>query len=172
MEPRLKSSQKWSPFPEELCQIAAAALTERFAEEYDLEKAEFVVEGQIYNEEIIGRFGLRLKDQIKQYNFEISLEYNSEKDKALELIQKSMDVVEHLWEELLEDDLEDADLSKQWQTMPFEKRMYFFRYSTVNTQLEKEADQWLKEYEKKLVYGQDDVALDAPEDSPEKDRLH
>lgn len=152
MEPRLKSSTQWSPFPVELCEQTVSALSDRFKEEYDIENAEFVVEGRIFGAEIVGRYGLRVEGQIKQHNFEVSLEYDSEKDKALELIQKSMDVVEHLWTELLEDDLEDGELSKQWQTMPHQKRMYHYRYTTVNSQLEQEADKLLAEYEKKLVY--------------------
>ena len=175
MEPRLKSSTKWSPYPEELCEQAIAVLSERFMEEYDLEKAEFVVEGRIYKSEILGRFGLKKEGQLKQHNFEISLEYNNEKDKALELIQGSMDIVEHLWTELLEDDLEDYELSKEWQTMPYEKKMYFYKYSTINTGLEEEADRLLAEYEKKLVYQTEnhDEWADLPEKNEESEEtLH
>lgn len=152
MDPRLKSSTQWSPFPEELCEQTAQVLTERFSEEYDLKGGQFVVEGQIYGSEILGRYGLRFSDQLKQQNFELSFEYDSQKDKPLEAIQKSLDVIEHLWTELLEDDLEDSKLDKTWQSMPYEKKMYFFRYSTVNSRLEEEADKLLAEYEKKLVY--------------------
>lgn len=167
MEPRLKSSTQWSPFPEELCQQMVEVLTEKFSADYDLEDGQFVVEGFIYKEEIIGRYGLRLDGQIRQHNFEISLEFNPEKDKPLELIQNSMEVVEHLWTEFLEDDMDDTELSKKWQTMPHQKKMYFYRYSTVNTELEKEADKLLEEYEKKLVYQTADY--DLPGDSPDND---
>lgn len=171
MDPRLKSSTQWSPFPEELCQQAVSALNERFSEDYDLEDAEFVVDGHIYQEEIIGRYGLRLKGQLKQHNFEVSVEYDSEKEKALELIHQSMYVVEHLWTELLEDDLEDGDLSKKWQSMPHKKKTFFYRYSTVNTQLEEEADRLLQEYEKKLVYesSEHDPFSELPEDHQSND---
>lgn len=174
MEPRLKSSTQWSPFPEELCEQAISALSERFADEYDLEKANFVVEGRIYQQEIVGRYGLRVDGQLKQHNFEVSFEYNSEKEKAHDRIQASMDVVEHLWTELLEDDLEDSDLDKKWQTMPHQKKMYFFRYSTVNSSLEEEADRLLAEYEKKLVYqseGHVDLT-DAGEEDGDPSTLH
>ena len=163
MEPRLKTSQKWSPFPEELCEQTVSVLNERYSEEYDLENAQFVVEGRIYKEENIGRYGISVAGQIKQHNFEVSLEYNSEKDKPLELIQNSMDVVEHLFEEFLEDDMEDFELSKTWQTMPYNKKMYFYKYSTVNTSLEEAADKLLEEYEQKLVYDDTD-GIDALDD--------
>lgn len=152
MEPRLKTSTKWSPFPEELCQLAASSLHDRFDPDYDTEKAQFVVQGRIYQEEILGRFGLNIVGQLKQPNFEISLDFDPEKEKALDLIQKSMDVVDHLWTELFEDDLEDTELALLWQTMVFEGRTWYFRYSTVNTRLEVEADRLLEEYEKRLVY--------------------
>jgi hypothetical protein len=170
LEPRLKTSTKWSPFPEELCQMAVSALNERFANEYDLENSQFVVEGRIYEKEILGLYGLRIEGQLKQPNFVVSFEYDSEKEKALELIQKSMDVVEHLWTELLEDDLEDGDMPKEWQTMPFEKRMYYFRYSTQNTHLEQEADKWLENYEKKLVYGESKVTEEEDLNPSDKDK--
>ena len=160
MDARLESSTQWSPFPKELCQNAAVVLQERFSEEYDIEGAQFVVEGQIYPNEILGRYGLRFKDQLKQLNFEISLEYDNEKDNALELIQTSMDVVEHLWIELLEDDLNDDELVNDWEKMPHEKQTYYFRYSTTNSLLEEEADKLLEEYEKKLIY-----EVEKPEES-------
>lgn len=152
MEPRLKSSIQWSPFPQELCIHAAEVLSERFIKEYDLEKATFVVEGRIYPHEVVGMYGLRVNGQLKQHNFEISFEYDTQKDKVLELIHSSLDLAEYLWTELLEDDLEDSELSPIWQSLEFEKRNYFFRYTTNNTDLEQEADKLLAEYEKRLVY--------------------
>ncbi len=171
MEPRLKTSTQWSPFPEELCQLTSQSLKERFAEEYDLDKAEFVVEGRIYEKEIVGLYGVRFKDEIKQYNFEVSLEYDSEKEKALDLIQNSMDVVEHLLTELFEEDFEDYELSKTWQTMPYEKKMYFYKYSTNNTDLEAQADKLLEEFEKKLVYGEK-PPIETPLESSDNKTLH
>ncbi len=167
MDPRLKSSVKWSPFPKELCAQTQKVLKKRFQEEYDLEKSQFVVEGRIYREEILGRYGLRVNDQLKQHNFEISFEFDSKKQKVLELIHKSMDLVEHLWTELLEENLDDSDLSKQWQTINFDRRKYFHRYSTVNTALEEEADRLLSQYKKKLVY--DDPDKENTTDNGNKD---
>ncbi len=173
MQPRLKTSTQWSPFPEELCLLTAEVLSERFKDEYDLENAQFVVEGQIYAHEIVGRYGLRFEGQLKQMNFELSIEYDSEKEKALDCIQRSMDVVDHLWEELLEDDLDDSELLPTWESLTFEKKTYFFRYSTVNTQLEEEADRLLAQFEKKLVYEaeeQEDVLQ--TNDHSNSDNLH
>jgi hypothetical protein len=156
MEPRLKTSTKWTPFPSELNENAALVLMERFSEDYDLDGSHFVVDGRIYSQEIVGRFGLYSKNSLKQQNFEISFEYDSSKEKALDLIHQSMDVVEHLWQELFEDDLDDSELLKTWQTLPYEKKMYFFRYSTLNTKLEEEADKLLSQFDKKLVHIDDE----------------
>ncbi len=152
MEARLKTSVQWTPFPSELCENAVLVLNERFKQEYDLEKGEFTVEGRIYNQEIVGRFGLRFNNQLKQHNFEISFDFDPEKDKALELIQDSMDLVEHLWTEFLEEDRDDSELSPLWQSLLYKKTNYYFRYTTVNSQLELEADKLLSQFEKKLVY--------------------
>ena len=156
MDPRLKSSVKWTPFPEELCEQTQKVLTERFKEEYGLEKSQFVVEGRIYKEEILGRYGLRIEGQLKQHNLEISFEFNSEKQKAFTLIRESMDLVEYLWTEFLEEDLNDSEFSRQWQTINFNKKKYSHKYSTVNTALEEEADRLLSQYEKKLIYDSSD----------------
>lgn len=169
MDPRLKSSVKWTPFPEELCEQAQKVLTERFKDEYDLEKSQFVVEGRIYKEEILGRYGLRVEGQLKQHNFEISFEFNSEKQKALTLIQESIDLVEYLWTELLEEDLNDDKLSRNWQIINFGKKKYSHKYSTVNTVLEEEADRLLMEYEKKLVY---DNSENSDKKENECEKLH
>lgn len=172
MQGRLKSSKQWSPFPTELCEQTQEVLHERFAEEYALDDANFVVEGFIYKEEIIGRYGLQIKNQLKQHNFEVSIEFNSEKEKALEVIQSSMDVIEHLWTELLEEDLEDADLSKTWQSLPYKKKMYFYRYSTVNSSLEQEANKLLEQYEKKLIYDAPEEDLEATPSQSDEGTLH
>lgn len=169
MEPRLKSSMQWSPFPEELCQQCAEVLDEHFRDEYDLDKAQFVVEGRIYASEILARFGLNQPDQLKQMNFEISMEYDPEKSQALSLIQEAMDAVEYLWRELLEEDLNDQDLSQQWQNLRISKSDYYYRYSTVNSDLERQADALLEQYEKKLVYGEaelEDTTLAPPGQKP------
>lgn len=166
MDPRLKSSTQWSPFPKELCEQIVSALEERFSEEYGLEEQQFVAQGRIYQEEILCLVGLSIRGQLKQHNFEISYEYDSKKEKTLELIQNSMDVIEHIWTEFLEEDLEDSEMPREWQTMTYEKMTYFYKYSTVNTNLEAEADKLLQEYEEKLVYGEQ-------EDPEEEDKtLH
>ena len=151
MDPRLKSSVQWTPFPEEFCDQAKKVLSDHFQEEYDLKKSQFVVEGRIYREEVLVRYGLEVEGQLKQYNFEISFEYDSKKQKVLELIHQSMDLVESLWTnfftELFEDDLDDK-LPREWESVRFEKKNYFYRYSTVNTRLEREADRLLSIGEK------------------------
>lgn len=172
MEPRLKTSQQWTPYPSELCEQTVAVLSERFVEEYGLDNAEFIAEGRIYNNEIIGRYGLRFADQLKQYNFEISMDYDGENDKVLTMIQESMDVIEHLFTEFLEDGCDDSELTDRWQLMQYEKRPYSYRYTTVNTKLEQEADQWLSQYEKKLVYDSPAESEETTTENADSETLH
>ena len=157
MTPRLKTSTKWSPFPQELSELITETLNERFADEYDLEDSEFLVEGRIYSDEILTRIGLPVEGQLKQYNFEFSFEYDNQKEQTLERIQKSMDVIEHVWLEFLEEDKEDGEMPREWQSMPYDGIQYFFKYSTINTNLEAEADRLLQEFDSNLVNEQRDL---------------
>ncbi|MCB0378084.1 MAG: hypothetical protein KDD33_06295 [Bdellovibrionales bacterium] len=160
MEPRLKNSNQWTPFPEELCDQIKGVLQERFNDEYGLEDSLFIVEGRIYQQEILARFGLNVPNQLKQYNFELSFEFDPQKENTLESIQNSMDIIEYLFSEFLEEDMDDSDLPRKWRILTHNKNNYFFQYSTVNSILEKQADQLLEQYEKKLVYD----AEEAPEE--------
>lgn len=165
MDPRLKSSKQWSPFPVELCDQICEVFTERFADEYDLRGFHFVTEGRIYPEEVIVRVGLTSNGQLKQHNFELSLTYNSESDKALEMIQKSVDLLEPSFVDLLEEEFADDEFDRKWQPIKNTKKLEaFLRYSTVNTNLEEQADRLLEEFDKKLYYGED--LPDPVEDEP------
>jgi hypothetical protein len=157
MDPRLKTSTQWSPFPEELCEQMVATLRERFEEEYGLEDMEFIVEGRIFPGEILTRVGLAVDGQLKQHNFEFSFEYDNEKEQTLECIQNSMDVIEHVWTEFLEEDMEDSEMPREWQSMPLNKIMYFFKYTTLNSRLEAEADKLLQEYDNNLLNEQKEL---------------
>ena len=157
MEPRLKSSTQWSPFPIELCDQICEVFTDRFADEYDLRGFHFISEGQIYQAEILIRVGLTNPKQLRQHNFELSVPFDPEKSKAKELIEKSLDNIAPQFIELLEEDFDDHEFTREWQAL--EKPSIpgcHMRYSTINTDLEKQADILLEEFEKKLVYGESD----------------
>lgn len=155
MEPRLKTSKKWTPYPTELTE-QIREVVETFFADYDVQAGEFVIEGEIYPEEILLRIGMTQKGQLRQDNFEASLQYGPD-DKALELIHVMADFLGETWINYLEDAPEPEDLPRQWQENYFEKNKIYLRYTTVNTTLEAEANRLLQEANKSLVYENDDV---------------
>ena len=152
MRPRQKTESPWTPFPQELIDHICEVFTERFSDEYDLEGLHFLAEGRIYREEILLRVGLNNPNQLKQYNFELSVLYNRDEQKALDVIQESVNVLEPSFVDLLEEDFEDADFPIEWMAIQGAKYMAHQQYSTVNTLLESEADKLLDEFEKKLLH--------------------
>lgn len=167
MQPRLKESTQWTPLPVELQGHICEVFTERFSEEYGLEAYKFVTEGQIYSGEILLRVGLTNKDELRQYNFEMSVTYDKEKSKALDIIRESINTLEPSFEELFEEDFDGNEFPLVWMAVKGAKHNAHLRYSTVNTDLEKEADKLLEIYEKKLVYGEK-----LPEEDNSSDSLH
>jgi len=169
MTPRIETKSPWTPFPTELQDLICEVFTERYADEYDLEGYHFIAQGRIYATEILLRVGLNNPNQLKQHNFELSVIYDKETEKALEVIQGSLSVLEPSFEELLEEDFADEDYDRYWSPIKGAKAMAHLRYSTINTELEEEADRLLSEYEKKLVYGDTDYE---DEESSIEDLLH
>lgn len=153
MEPRLKTSTQWTPFPEELIQQITDAAEDHFSD-YEKGDRTFVVEGRIYPNEILLRVGLTApQGQLRQDNFEASMEYDVKKVKALDEIHFLVDFLAETWATFFEDAPEDESLSRLWIEQTFEKKPIFLRYSTENTELEKLANELLKADEKQLVYG-------------------
>ncbi len=155
MEPRLKTSKKWTSYPKEL-QEQIREVVEVFFADYDVGDGRFVIDGSIYPEEILLRIGITRPGQLRQDNFEASMQFDPKVDKAFDLIHVLTDFLGEAWINFLEDAPEDEDLPRQWQKNTFEKREIYLKYSTVNTDLEEQANRLLQEDEKKLVYGEDD----------------
>lgn len=169
MEPRLKTSTKWSPFPMELSTQIKDVLMEGFSD-FDL-NGTFVVDGLICPGEIVLRIGLNKNNMLRQDNFEASLEYSGEEDKAIEIIHIMVDFLGHIWETFLEDEPELEDMPLGWVEHRFQKSQIFLRYTSVNTALEKQADEILNAFEKKLVHelpddeGSESLGYESPADS-------
>lgn len=154
MEPRLKSSTQWTPFPDEFISQIKEVAEDHFSE-YEKEGRHFVVEGRIYSNEILLRLGLSAPQGfLRQDNFEASLEYDPSKEKALDLIHLLVDFLAEIWTTNFEDAPPNEDLPRTWTQQTFEKRNLFFRYSSDNTDLEKQADAILQINQKQLVYGE------------------
>ena len=163
MDPRLKTSTKWTAYPEELLQ-QIQDVVHGFFEDYDLGNGRFVINGAIYPEEILLRIGVNEPGRLQQDNFEASLEYDSKNEKALDLIHVMADFLGETWIQFLEDEPEPESLPRPWQENNFQGKKIFLRYTTVNTELERQADELLNESDKRLVYGDDQLPDDAEGD--------
>jgi hypothetical protein len=165
MEPRLKSSTQWTAFPEELTQQIIEAAEDHFSD-YEKGDRHFVAEGRIYSNEIVLRMGLTApKGYLRQDNFEASLEYDPLKVKPLEEIHLLVDFLAETWASFFEDAPEREDLPILWTPHTFEKNNLFLRYSSENTDLEKQANALLQIDDKQLVYGEADYELASNEDT-------
>jgi hypothetical protein len=158
MEPRLKTSKKWTPYPTELLE-QIREVVEVFFADYEVGNGKFVIEGEIYPEEVLLRIGISRPGQLRQDNFEASLQYDVKNDKPLDLIHMMTDFLGEAWINYLEDEPEDESLPRQWQKNYFENREIHLRYSTANSELEAQANALLAAGgAKQLVYGDDDSA--------------
>lgn len=171
MEPRLKSSIKWTPFPEEFLEQIQSSF-EEFFESYELNEKSFRVQGAIYPEEILLRVGLNSPHQLRQDNLEASMEINPQEEKALEQIHKIVDFIAQVWEDLLEDEENPSELPRRWQPFPWENKKIFLKYSTTNTDLEAQADALLNLDDKQLVYGSEEIDFEDPEINKDMDSFH
>lgn len=157
MIPRLSTSKKWTEMPPELTSQIQSVFEEHFEEA--CKNGKLIIEGRIYPEELLLRVGYLPQDQLRQANFEVSLEFNPKKQNALEKVHFLVDCAAAMLNEYLEEkDLE--PFPKAWKSLVFDKQEVFIQVSTVNTELEAEADRILGESigknQEALVRGEDD----------------
>lgn len=166
MNPRLKSSKKWTAFPKEYSEQIQTVFSENFADYFDEE--ELLVEGRIYQAEILLRVGLRIKDRLTQPNFEVSMNYSQEKQDAVARIHNCIDAAASMMMEYFETDGE-ADLPYVWKEFPFQGIKLYIQFTTVNSRLEEEANRLLGIEEGTLLLEEqeDDDALSRAEASEE-----
>ena len=113
MNPRLKSSKKWTAFPKEYTEQIQTVFKENFAQY--LEDAELIVEGRIYTEEIMLRVGYLEKGRLAQANFEVSMNYSQEQQDAMKRIHNCIDAAASMMMEYLENDGDvDFDEARVW----------------------------------------------------------
>lgn len=128
---------------------------EAFNETFDdkLQDFELLVEGRIFPKEIVFRAGLLRSGELRQNNFEVSIDYKG--DEAIQKIHDAVDVAASMMADFLESHGE-IEFPRDWEEFEFEKTKVFCRYSTENTQLENEADRLLGEQDPNLLKGSDD----------------
>lgn len=140
MEPRNKDSKKWTAFPAEFIEQIRGVFMEAFKN--SLTGTILVVEGRIYDHEIGLRVGFRQATELRQNNFEVSLDFDPSKENALEQIYRLIDVLAVVMNEYF-DGKPTSTLPTFWKEIQFDGRPVFFQFSTVNTDLEAAADEIL-----------------------------
>jgi len=148
MKPRLSTSKKWTPFPKDYVSQIQQAFAEAFPQQVKTSK--LIIEGRIFPEEIMLRVGLLEKDRLLQNNFEVSVNYSNENQNAVTGIHSCIDAAASLMNEYLESEGE-VDFPRTWKVFDFDGKQIWVQYSTVNTELESEADRILGIANKTLV---------------------
>jgi hypothetical protein len=147
MQPRLKTSKKWTAFPREYAQQIEGVFRQNFADQIGEQK--LVIEGRIYTEEVTLRVGLHDSGRLGQANFEVSMDYSPKAADAVERIHNCIDAAASMMVDFFESDGE-VEFPRVWKPYPFQNKTIFLQFSTVNTDLEAQAD---------ALLGKDDAAL-------------
>lgn len=160
MKPRLVNSKKWTGLPKEYASQVELVFKEGFAGH--LANCKLLVEGRIYSEEILLRVGILEKGRLSQMNFEVSIGYSNEKKDAVERIHNAIDAAASMMNEYFEDP-EGADFPLTWKEYDFDQQKIWLQYSTVNSDLEAQANALLGELASPLVVETDLASEDALE---------
>lgn len=140
MNPRLKSSKKWTAFPKEYSDQIQAVFKENFAQY--LADADLIIEGRIYQDEIMLRVGYLEKGRLTQANFEISMNYSREKQDAVKRIHNCVDAAASMMLDYLENEGQ-VDFPYTWKEVPFQGQKIYMQFNTENSSLEAEANKLL-----------------------------
>ena len=156
MNARLKTSQKWTNFPNELLEQIRQVFNDGFADWREKQPGKFIAEGRVYPNELLFRIGYLHAGQLTQANFEISLDFDAVKQNAVEQIHFCVDCAAALMQEYIDHDQDLHIFPREWQQQEIGKRQVYVRISTNNTELEAEADRLLGIADDALVRGQTD----------------
>lgn len=156
MNPRKKESKKWSTLPPDLATQIKKVFEENF-------KAHLVgktlkVEGRIYPTEVLMRVGINTKGELRYHNFEVSLDHSVAKENTVQQIHVAVDAIASLMADYFENE-EDHEMPLVWAEYPFHNQKLWLQYSSVNSDLEAEANKLLGLDEQALL--NEDEAIDA-----------
>ena len=152
MQPRLSTSKKWTALPRELTTQMQTVLTESFRAKLDA--GTITADGRIYPDEILIVVGLKAPKRLRQAGWEISIAYDQRKDNVLKLLHLGMDAAGALFEQIFAVE-DDSEFPRLWQRVEFEKREIYVQYTTVNPDLESEANRLLGVSEGEELIGGD-----------------
>lgn len=140
MIPRKKESKKWTDLPKEFSTQIKSVFEQNFKVQLDGKK--LLVQGRIYPSEILLRIGINRPGELRYQNFEVSLDHSKIKQDAISQIHIAVDAIASLMVEYFENQ-EDHEMPFVWQEYPFEKQKIWLQYSSVNPDLEAEANRLL-----------------------------
>jgi hypothetical protein len=151
---------KPQPIPKDFLDLIQSSFNEKYAQ--FLKDKRLIVEGSIYPEEITILVGFQNKgDKLRQVNFECSMDYQpNENPGVVDKIHLGIDAIDAMMMEYVEAD-GDIAMPTNWAEFDFEKQKIYLKFSTVNTELERQTQEFLKEFDGELP----------PEEEP-KDLLH
>lgn len=164
---RLPSSKKWTALPNELCEQIRDVFSENFAQL--AKRGSLVVEGRIFPEELLLRVGHLEKNRLQQSNFEVSMDFDSNKQNAMEQIHLAIDCAASMVQEYCETDFDLDPFPREWSSVKLDKKVVVFvQVSTTNTSLEAEANKLLGvAADEQLVHEEDEI--DFPDDEDDGD---
>lgn len=153
MQPRLKSSKKWTSFPKEYAEQIQGVFSENFKQQ--LQGKKLVIEGRIYPEEVMLRVGIQKSGELRQTNFEVSMDYSPKEKDALERIHNCVDAAASMMMDYFEGE-GDVDFPLSWTSYPFQKQTIYLKTSSENSELEAAANKLLGVEDDALVQETDD----------------
>ncbi len=166
MNPRLKTSKKWTAFPSEYLGQIKEVFEQGFKSQ--LAQAKLIIDGRIYTEEILLRVGILPKGHLRQANFEVSMNYSAKSQDTLERIHDCIDAAASMMNEYLEatKNDEEVDFPMHWKEYEFNERPLFLQFTTVNSDLENKADELLGQTSHEMLQELEETedALDAADE--------
>lgn len=172
MNPRLPTSKKWTSVPPEFLQQIRESLEKLWGEKNPGTK--FFAEGRIFPQEIVARIGILAPGRLAQSNFEISSELNP-KEPLMEQLTAAFDAALALGDEYLTagEEANSGLYPRLWKEFKYAGKSHFFQFSTVNTELEAEANRWLGESGEGLFNESTDEELEIDlDEEPTENGLH
>lgn len=140
MNPRKKESKKWSTLPPELSKQIKTVFEENFKSQ--LQGKTLKVEGRIYPTEVLMRIGINTAGELRYQNFEVSIDHSPEKQNTIQMITIAVDAIASLIFDYFDKE-EIHEMPYVWQEYPFEKHTLWLQFSSVNSDLESQANKLL-----------------------------
>ncbi len=173
MNPRLKSSKRWTHFPEEFADQIEKVFHDNFKS--FLMDRKIKVDGRIYPSEIMLRVEVLESKQLGHLNFGASIDYSTKDKNVIESIHTCVDAVASMLADHIEND--HTDFPRDWQEFPFDNKTIFLQFSTENSILEEKANELLGIKKDGILQGEEledeliEKALEAAANEPDSEIL-